>query len=205
MSLNSNAIIDVDDYKQLINIDDSDSDKDERYEEFINAASQEFERYCRRKFRQPDAAITETIDGNGRSRMRLRQWPITTPPTEIKYYNSGTETYIALTNPVFQVNADSGIITFMDGNRWIKGERNWQVSYIYGYTKGNMPSDLKMACAEQAKYKQRIFDDNLQGISSVGFDGGTLSYSHTDKDQLFPATVMTVLARYRSHRRPIRG
>jgi hypothetical protein len=205
MPLNSNAIIDVETYKQFINIKDSDTSNDEKYELFINSASQDFEDECRRKFRQPQSAIIETIDGNGLAKMRLRYWPITDPPTEIKYYDGGSDTYVALTSPIFQINTDKGIITFMDGNIWRKGNRNWQVTYNYGYTQDDIPANLQRACAEHAKYHQNIFADNLQGISSISHDGGTVSYVTGQSGILFTSTVWATIKRYRSFRRVISG
>jgi len=205
MALNSNALVSVDKFKLICSIETSDPNVDERIEEFINSASEAIEKYTRRKFRKPSTDYDDYIDGNGNKQMRLKYWPIVSAPTYIKYYDNTSQTYIALTSPDFKTNLTDGIITFRDGNIFDRGRANWLISYIYGYDLDDVPTDLRNACIELAKYSMKIFDENLHNVASVGYAGGSTTYLHGNTETALPPTVKIILDRYRSYRRAVRS
>jgi len=203
MALNSNALISIEKFKLLTNNDNPSNQEVERIEEFINHASATIERETKRKFISTE--IDEIFDGNGKCRRLLLYRPIINIPTEIKYYDGSSQTYVALSSPVFGVNTDSGLIYFKDGNAFTKGNMNWQITYTYGYILNNIPADLALACAALAMFYKRIFDENLHNISNYSYGDESTSFSHTDKELILPPIVQTVINKYTSKRSGLRG
>ena len=95
MSLNSNALITVDEYRLHKSVGEDDNNFDEAmYERWINSASQHFEDACARKFITPSADINETFNGGGNKDHRVANGRIvdSSSPT-LNVWNAGSKVF----------------------------------------------------------------------------------------------------------------
>lgn len=194
MALNANVLVSLAEFKIWLGIGSSDTGTDSRNEAAINAASQDIESECRRKFITPSADLTEIFAGDGTREMYSINRPITTV-TSIKYRDGVTgSTWTSVTgNWIYTIDTDAGRIYFTDGNIFSSGWDNWQINYKYGYAIANVPTDLKMACLILAAMAKKRFENELFGINSKSFGETSITYSI---DQM-PDDVKRILNRYK--------
>ena len=200
MSLASNALVSVAEYKSYIGLDPSDGNvRDERLELFVNIASQDIEKYCKRKFRSGSAV--EIRDGNGTSVMYVDQSPIVTL-SEIAYWYGSNTGFSALSSSDYdwETKDNAGKIYFTDGTEFTRGSMNWRLTYTYGYDRDDVPSDLKMACFQLV---QRIElkagnkgKDGKEGLQSENFGDSSTTYDLAT----MPADIAKRLDNYRRRR-----
>ena len=190
MALNDNALITVDEYRLHKGVgEDDDNFEEERYEAWINQASQYFEDACHRKFITPSGDISEVFHGNGTKDYRVENGRITATPT-VYLWNGGTKAFEDVETTfsfTFTYTGDTGRVYFTDGNRFSKGEDNYQIDYKYGWTQASLPDDLKMACIFLVNYYERMVK-NL-GITSHSFADDSTSFDLKDIPELVKSTV----------------
>jgi hypothetical protein len=145
----------------------------------INAASGFIESFCRRKFTNSGALITETVylNGNGEAYLPLPNYPVSNDSTIVVYSWDKVsqvvdDTFVEHTD--YEVDFDSGLVYMQSG--WLLGEKNYKVTYKYGYTTATMPEDLKNACLALVLYL-------YNGRDKAGMQSETIgSYSYTKQN-----------------------
>lgn len=191
MSLAANALLTVEEAKTFFGIDIGLTDMEQaQYENYINAASQEIENYCLRKFITPESDITEIFDGDGTGEYYVENIPIvgTIVAADVSYRSGIGETWTA-TSGTLAYETKTGRVYFTDGNVFGKGKNNWRIQYSYGYTVANVPADLKMAAIELAAIKKKQFDDKVYGVSAITYPEHTVSYAFDKISESVKATL----------------
>lgn len=164
-------------------------------EDYINISSQFAETYCNRKF--ISQAFTEYLDGTGEHYLKLSNFPVNTSGISVKQFDnqSQTELVTMVEHQDWELYADEGMI-FTYG-QWTEGVKNYKVTYTAGYSFANLPSDLKNACLELAKFL--YVTKEKQGMVSVTDGIGTTNY---DRQREFvagvqiPAHIIAMLVPY---------
>jgi hypothetical protein len=195
--LADNALIDYDEYLELVGIDpDNVNLNEDRIMVFINSASQQIEDYCDRKFVTPSADIVETFDGDGESEYFVNHRRIASGSTpSFDYRISTTWTANNVSSYPISWDSDKGKIWFVKFNRTFHtGNTNWRVSYKYGWTRADIPADMKLACAELAKRAIMLLDGK-EGLASESFGDSSTSYN---LPTALPDNIKLILNGYRA-------
>ena len=197
MSLNSNALITVPEYKSIVSLElDNTGVDDTQLEYLINSASQSVENYCCRKFITPDDQITETFEGFGDYDYYLKHCRIADDDVPVLYYWDGDswET-LSLTSYPYSYTRESGKIYFTGGDNFWKptqeGFQNWKVTYKYGWAIASIPSDIKVVCADLVSRSR--FRLEKTSLVSESFGDTSTTYDTT----LLPDAIKRILDRYR--------
>ncbi len=170
----STSLIDVARYKAFTGVPaDETADENGPIEAHIDAASALISRYCGRTFITPTAATVELLDGNGRCELYVRNKPIvaTTAPVLEWYDGSAWQT---VTNWTYI--AETGLLYFTNSAYFYDGKRNYRLTYLYGYSRANLPGDLAYACAQLVFRTMKKLIDKQEGVSSESFDTHNISY-----------------------------
>jgi len=170
MSLASNALIDLEYYRTVVQIDDSATFNSGAIESLINQASQMIETECNRKFITPSVAITEVFNGDGNRDHYVKNARIIATPTLKEWDGDSFET----TSYTFTYDQDTGRVYFTDGNVFSRGKNNWQISYTYGWTLSTVPADLKLACVGLTSHLRLL--SQKMGIVSESFGDSSTTY-----------------------------
>ena len=200
MSLNANAILTLDAYKQMMAISTlSTKTDDTQIELHINAASDTIEKYLARGVVIPAAAINEEFEGNGTYEYHVRHSCINSGTTPTLYYWSGTDwTELNSTSYPRSYDSDieSGRIFFTSGNTFwspnIEGYRNWKIAYKYGYAVASVPDSIRNACA-LLTYRS-IGRMKKTGTKTESFGDSSTTYDYAT---LITSDIAQMLATYR--------
>lgn len=142
----ANALVTLARVKRYLEIESTDTSRDDLLNELINACSSAIENYCDRKFKSQ--THTETLWGVN-TKIFVKNYPITaitsvteegeTSPIESKYYKN-RETYIQLKD--YSIDPEDDVT----------------VVYVAGYAA--IPEDLQFACSKlvDAYFKSDIAD-----------------------------------------------
>ncbi len=172
----------------------------ERIEQFINAASRHIITESGRKFVTPASAIVELFSGDGMGDYFAAHNPIgATPAPILEVYEgptSGWKNVATVYNQVFAYSSDRGHVYFTDGNVFSRGERNYRLTYSYGWTLALMPQDIQSACCMIVDWL-KLQADKL-GVSSETFGDNSRNYAQ-DGAHGFPDHVWGIIRRYRRH------
>lgn len=159
MPLVSYALVTLDDTKTFLGI--TDNSKDAILTMMINMATDYIESQTGRRF-VSSVNTYEKIDGTGTHQLRLKNFPIVTPPAVQLWENNtsdNTDSWSALDSNTFWVDAETGIITrtsaFLDFNEgedeetlsevvFNRGKQKYRATYTSGYA--TVPYDLQFAC-----------------------------------------------------------
>ena len=172
VSLNANALISTAELATFLQTTISDSDW---ATSLINIASDFIERYCNRKF--ITATYTdEEYDGTGGRYLYLKNLPITSI-TAVKLYDQTADEliYTYTEHTEFIPYLDEGMI-YMSGG-WVRGHKNFKITYVAGYAIASVPYDLKSICARVAGYIYSA--QGSAGIKSESMGNYSVTY---DKD-----------------------
>lgn len=143
----------------------------------IESAIADCERYCRRSFIKPTAAIAEVFSGDGKKDYYLRNSMIAASTTPTLAWWDG-DSWVASTS-VFTFDRETGRLWFTDGTVFTEGTDNWQVTYFYGYTTADdVPVDLKLSLLRYVQALHRLASGK-EGLVSESFDGHTSTFSQT--------------------------
>lgn len=196
-TLKSNALVSLDqarEYLQLpLNDTGDDAAEDATIRDIINAVSEHIENWCGRTFVK-SGAITEVRNGNGSTRMLLRNGP-PAAITSIKYWDGTAWTAIAstitYTTGVADGNAKSLMLYFTDGTKFTEGLR-WQIIYTSAYSSiANLPDDLQSAALAMVGREFKRRQDRLHGVTQRQLGDETISYSFD-----MPKDVRAILENY---------
>lgn len=150
----------------------------------LDVCATSIEKWCSRTFAPADYSLT--LDGNGRTRIVVDQWPI----VSIASLTIDGNTIPASTGPKVNGYTFSGYRIDLRGYQFEVGAQNVEVSFRAGYT--TVPSDVTQACIKLAalRYRER---DRL-GVSSKGIAGEQIVFVNDD----FPESIERVLNDYKS-------
>lgn len=157
MALNFNALTSIANLKFELNIKADDNTQNSILELYINAASQNIETYCDRKFKVPTVAYVEYHDGGAMDYILPKQYPV----TEIVDLRIDAEREFGSDSIVdtedYEI-ADEGE-TITSDRIFPYGRQNVQLTYKAGFSQ--VPADLELACMWLAAwyYKQRARGD----------------------------------------------
>lgn len=145
MSLQSWALTTLADAKVFLNTGNVGT-YDAVLEQLINEVSARIELYCGhrlvstvyQKAGTPSVDTRLKLDGNGSSRIRFPQFPLTTLTSAV-YSEGGVETAIDLTNA--HVDRDAGMVE-LESDVWMAGFQNVLVTCTCGYLAGTHDREL---------------------------------------------------------------
>jgi len=173
-TLADNALVTLDEYRDAIGIDLSESIDESKTLLAINAASQEIEDYCGRKFVAPSAAIEEVFDGDRTREYYVRNLRITETPA--LYTLQSDYTWDALSSSYeWSYDGDTGLIYARDFVFW-SGTRNWKVAYKYGWARADVPSIVKRAAVQVVQRLIRLAEGR-EGEDSLSFGNTATTYN----------------------------
>lgn len=126
-----------------------------------------------------EATYTEYHDGNGKSEIVTRQFPITAV-TSISVWNTETEEYDALVeNTDYEriIIRPGGFSIFIDSYTFLEGIKNYEIVYVAGYSDTTMPKDIKLAAKKLMKidYDESPLKDNYLGSGTHTSSGGGIT------------------------------
>jgi hypothetical protein len=128
-------------------------------------------------------------DGDGRSELDLRVYPIT---SVTKVMVNGEDVTASVS-----INADEGIIYFPSGSgTFTTGKLNVEVDFVGGFVPGSIPSELVYAANYLTTINYNRIDSENIGVSAEKFNQVEVKYDTTD----IPVLVKRVLDRFRSLR-----
>lgn len=144
--------------------------------------------------RLTEGAFTEYYDGNGKSKMQLRQFPVDEIDSihvdPLRAYGAATEVDAA----DIILDAEAGIVTLAAGALFVPGPQSVKVVYTAGYADDAVPYDLQQASLLilQHHYKRQYQDQRI-GITSETVGDRTFNYS----DDAIPKTAQLILDSYK--------
>jgi len=176
MPLKSNALITVEEYKELAVISEAEEAPNVQIEAFINYASQYIEKYTGRKFVTLAADFDEYFTGDSTRLHYTKYWPLVSTISTIYYLNNNVWT-TALTGANFTQDNENGELKFTDGAVFNDAiEDYYKISYKYGWTQKDMPDDLKLVCASIAALRRSQFANRLHGVASRSTGNQSMAY-----------------------------
>lgn len=200
MAVGTHALTTLADVKAYLGLSDSFTDHDALLEGLIDAITATIERFCKRKLKARDYSYDEdsddydsdnaVLDGNGRDRLLLPQYPgnsVTTVRINELAIDQSTGVYVT----GWVLDRASGVL-YLRGYRFTRGLQNVELAYNAGYA--SVPDDLAQAAIAQTAwvYKEAPKAGNLLGVQSKTMPDGSVSYSSR---ALLPA-VKAALAGY---------
>lgn len=196
MALNSNALVTVDDLRAYLGQGVS-SESETMMELLINAASQEFDRFCGRQLKQK----TETnlyLDGNGSRYLKLPSWPAA---SVTGVYEDGTLLVVDTDYLVYTSDDDAYLLKYSStwpeittycSPVWAEGHKTIKISSVLlGYA--TVPADIQLACLKQCAVEYQRAKQKTWGETSRSSESQSVSVIEPG---LLP-DVEAVLKRYR--------
>ena len=121
-----------------------------KLETYINSMSSFLEKECDRSFHS--ATYTdEEYDGNGMTKLWLKQFPVTSITTLIFYDRYSKTTSYAMTEDTdYYVDLNTGRLDCLIGV-WTKDVRNIRATYTAGYL--TIPENLKLICMQLIEFQ----------------------------------------------------
>ena len=103
-----------------------------------------------------ESSYVEYYDGNGKSKLILRQMPVTTL-TKVEHYDGSS--YVEKDTDDYDraliLHDENGI--YLDGYTFVKGTYNYRITYTAGYSSTTMPEVIKLAFK---KLVQLVYDES---------------------------------------------
>ena len=168
----------------------TDSSKDTILTHLINAATDEIERLCGRRFKQT-THTNELVSGTGSNKIVVRNFPITTFTILEERTDVDPLTFETIQAGDYYVQKDSGVIELtFDSERILDKHR---ATYIAGYAA--IPTDLEQACIA-------IVSDEFNARKSRGANSETLgsySISYAKTETNADPQVREVINRYKRY------
>jgi hypothetical protein len=196
MALKSNALASVANVKSFLGI--TVATYDSLIELLINGCSEWIENEISRVIKDDGNDVVELYDGDfdssGRCQISTRKWPINSI-TKIEYATGdlGSPTWTEFDSSNYTYDAIAGIIYFTASlSSILPNRQNIRVTYQGGFTSGNEPSDLELACI---KMTAKEFDKRKsQGVTQESVGGGTVTWN----EQVDPE-VLKIIRKYRRY------
>ncbi len=191
---NTIALVDAAEVKRYLGLDpDAASDRDEFIESLINAASKFLINECNTKFIEVTTAITELFDGDDSDIHFTKNVPLTSTISASTVWYWDGDSWVAYTGATLEQDDDKGKVWFTNGGYFWRGNKNWKITYTYGYTRESVPADLKKACIELVTRDKKKFDDGLLGVKSKSFVDQSITYNFDE----IPKPILRVISKYK--------
>ena len=172
MSLSNYALISLEDIREALGLEASETDDDNLLTSLINRISTRIESYCGRKF--VGRLYTEYQDGDGEAYVALDQYPIIMVSGLWDDTDRDFEDEDEISSDDYLIYEEEGYIKlYNDESTFIDGSQNIKIIYSGGYNP--VPDDLKGACAEAVMQSYRRIKEKHFGYSSRSSQGGSLS------------------------------
>ncbi len=190
MTLNTDALISLDEGKIHLGIPASNSNFDSRIETIINTSSAVISRYTKRNL--VTTSYQEVFDGRGSNKLIMHQWPILSIEGLFIDDSSQFSNETAVSANQYQVEKFI-MVVFLNATFPV-GTRNVKVTYTAGYgtsQEGNLPADLRWACAELLSFFYTMNSNHRSGVISQNKQGESVSY-----EQIIPGHIAMILEPY---------
>lgn len=188
MDLVSYALVTLDNTKTFLGI--TNNEKDELLKMLINMATDYIESQTGRRFTSA-VNTNEKIDGTGTSQIKLKRFPIITPPEVLLYVNDtadNTDSWTAIDSNDFWVDTETGIITrtssFLEFDESVendealsetvftRGKEKYKATYTSGYS--TVPYDIQFACMSMVG--NLLATGKATGIKSESLGDHSITY-----------------------------
>jgi len=176
MTLVAYALVNLADTKETLGI--TDNIQDSLLTNLINRATDIIERYCNGRRFASTVYTNEEYDGKGSDYLNVKHYPITTLTSiDGRSGDFSNPNWSSLDDALYKLIDDgtSGPGQIYYSGRFIKGVRNYRVSYTAGFA--TIPNDLQQACITLIAFLKNQ-------TKSTGMKSETLGrYSYTKSDE----------------------
>jgi len=124
---------------------DNTTEEDDNLMELEKRIVQHVEMLTGRRFSEP-TELEEIHDGNGKSRLWLRNFPVDNAITSVEDRIDIGDAWAVVATTDYVVNGRRVFRT--NGEIWTEGLQNYRVVYEAGYSSADMPQDVKHAVME---------------------------------------------------------
>jgi hypothetical protein len=189
MALNDNAMTTLATAKAYLKIPTLEVGQDAMLELFINAASDDIERYCQREFKSK--SYTDYHHGRNQNILLPVQYPITAI-SELRVDNESDFTSADSLIPVddYRIGDQNNTVVMVNGRVFPKGFHNIRLIYTAGFA--SIPSSLENACLWIVNYYNRMREGQNIGRANKAKEGESATYL-----QQWPPHVTAVLDQFR--------
>lgn len=174
-----------------LRLGESSTDFDTLFAAYISDISEAVQSYIGTPLITPSAAVTVTLDGNGKAIMDLPNWPLLTTPALVVVEDD--ETLVEGNEEDFVVYPEQGYLKRISAV-WSRGVQNISVAYKYGYAVASVPAPIKLVCYREIARLWNEQKAKNYGESSRSFESGSTSVFETG---MFMKSSLEVLDRYR--------
>jgi hypothetical protein len=191
MALSAYALLELDEAKRAIQAG-ANFQEEADLVMYVNGVSELVEGICGRKFLA--RAYTETFDGDGTNRHRVRHAPVL--PTAGESYPItviAEDDGDAIASDTIRVNYGQGLF-YLEEDIFAKGFQNCSITYSAGLTA--VPETVKCAAATILGKFWRMRDKSLEHAASISVEGQTITF----KPEAVPPEAIAMLAPYRRPR-----
>lgn len=146
------SLVSLNDYKEFARISQSDPNEDEKLQRIADETEAEIKEFLNRDLET--ATYTEKYDGNGESRLVLRQFPITSITTLEIYDGLDSNNAEVWDEQVQGTDYDRLVIDvdtisiYIDGTTFPSGTENIRITYVAGYASTAIPKEIERACKQ---------------------------------------------------------
>jgi len=158
----------------------------------INNASQMIEKYLNPR-KLIDGTAIEIFSGKGQHERWVDQGMINSL-TKIEYWDGTDWAELAAASYPRTTDANTGRVYLNDGGVFADGQDNYRVTYTYGWSRADIPPDIKAACIWLVQRMRKLID-KAEGLDTQSFDSHQTAYN---LKQLFSENCRTVLDRYKT-------
>lgn len=155
MAVKSYAWTTVDRLSTFIGVSASSGSTNETLLEYIiNSLTEYCENYVDRRIKQT-TYTNEVYSGDGSDSILLKNYPVDSGSAftlQIRASLSNEDTWESIDSDQYYVNYDTGIVEFISGRRFMKGSRNYRVTYTAGYDFDNSSTFLTDTEAGDLEY-----------------------------------------------------
>lgn len=142
--------------------------------------------------------LTQKIDGSGRNRLSLREYPISSITTVTRTKEDASNTAVVVASSEYKVQQKAGQlvmhpINFVDSSIWIRGDENYSIVYKAGYTEATVPDEIRLAWEIWLSILFVKFTDRLHHISSASFNDEHITFEQNN----IPPQVAELLKQHR--------
>lgn len=158
------ALVSVADVKTLyLKIPTGDTALDATITQWILWASDEIERHCNQPILQT-TYTNERFDGTGGDRW---VFPHTLPVSSVSglgYLDAFGGTWSAIDAADYEVQTERGMALLYKPTGFVRGAKNYRVTYTVGYAIASVPDAIKRVCCEMV---ERIYAESRVGESEL--------------------------------------
>jgi len=189
MPLSAYAILNLDEAKRAVQTG-ANFQEEEDLITYINGVSELIEGLCGENFLA--RPYTETFDGDGTNKHRVRHTPILSG-TGLEYAIIAGEGHTATPTADILVNAEQGLF-YLEADVFEEGFQNCSIHYHAGLTA--VPQAVKAAAGIMLAKFWKMRDKSLEQASSITVEGQTVTF----KPEAIPGEAIALLSRYRRPR-----